>query len=864
MWRKRSTFTIDAIADTTVAENAAFTSVTPNLSGATPIGSLTYTLSGTDAGLFSVDAGTGVVSMVARDFESPADANADNVYEVTLVATDDDGNTDSEDFTVTVTDVAETVTFTIDAIADTTVAENAAFTSVPPSLSGAAPIGNLTYTVSGTDAGLFSVDAGSGVVSMVARDFESPADANGDNVYEVTLVATDDDGNTASEAFTVTVTDVAETVTFTIDAIADTTVAENAAFTSVPPSLSGAAPIGNLTYTVSGTDAGLFSVDAGSGVVSMVARDFESPADANGDNVYEVTLVATDDDGNTASEAFTVTVTDVAETVTFTIDAIADTTVAENAAFTSVPPSLSGAAPIGNLTYTVSGTDAGLFSVDAGSGVVSMVARDFESPADANGDNVYEVTLVATDDDGNTASEAFTVTVTDVADVPAATNDNGAGFSTNEDTGFTTASVLTNDNLGDTPTTITAFDAISTNGATVAYNNDGTFTYTPAAGFNGNDTFTYTITDTDGETSTATVTIAVGAVNDVPTIAGTNTGAVTKNIDPDDDGLLEVGGVLTISDPDPAESSFQAGTVAGAYGSLTIDAAGNWNYAADNTQAVIQQLNTGERISDVLTVTTADGTTHSITVTINGATATADQGGDDPRPAPLADPIEPDPEVEPELPPEEIVPVEDELPPREELAISDIPSSKLPAITPLQWADPTYFVPTISMLTTDNMLPTDDGSPSAMVSIVKFLQRELASETIERVASSVSALFSSDAMTQTLDLIQQQLGDTLEMDGKRGKLIIGAATGLGASVFAGYVIWAFRGSSLLLGALTAMPMWRCFDPLPVLMGDDKKRRELDEAESRKNELDKDETTVRELLGEKQAAKDIEDLSRRND
>ena len=68
-------------------------------------------------------------------------------------------------------------------------------------------------------------------------------------------------------------------------------------------------------------------------------------------------------------------------------------------------------------------------------------------------------------------------------------------------------------------------------------------------------------------------------------------------------------GMLTISDPDPAESSFQAGTVVGAYGSLTIDTAGNWNYAADNTQAVIQQLNTGESISDVLTVTTADGTT---------------------------------------------------------------------------------------------------------------------------------------------------------------------------------------------------------------------------------------------------------------
>ena len=238
-----------------------------------------------------------------------------------------------------------------------------------------------------------------------------------------------------------------------------------------------------------------------------------------------------------------------------------------------------------------------------------------------------------------------------------------------------------------------------------------------------------------------------------------------------------------------------------------------------------------------------------------------DQGGDDPGPGPDDDPIEPDPEPDPELPPDEIFPVEDELPPREELAISDLPSSKPPVITPQQWVDPTYFVPTISLLTTDNGLPTDNGSPSGVAGIVKYLQRELASQTIDRLAPTVSALFSTEAMTQTLDHIQQQLGDTLEMDGKRGQLIIGAATGLGASVFAGYVIWAFRGSSLLLGALTAMPMWRCFDPLPVLMGDDKKRRDRDEAESTQHDSDNDETKVKELLGERTGGKGSKRLKR---
>ena len=48
--------------------------------------------------------------------------------------------------------------------------------------------------------------------------------------------------------------------------------------------------------------------------------------------------------------------------------------------------------------------------------------------------------------------------------------------------------------MGDAPTTVTAFDAVSTNGGTVSVNADGSFSYTPATNFNGLDTFTYTIT----------------------------------------------------------------------------------------------------------------------------------------------------------------------------------------------------------------------------------------------------------------------------------------------------------------------------------------------------------------------------------
>ena len=75
-----------------------------SLSG-TPIGSVTYPLGGDDAALFTVNSSTGVVEMVARDFESPADSGSNNVYNYTLIATDDDANSDSLAVAVTVTDV---------------------------------------------------------------------------------------------------------------------------------------------------------------------------------------------------------------------------------------------------------------------------------------------------------------------------------------------------------------------------------------------------------------------------------------------------------------------------------------------------------------------------------------------------------------------------------------------------------------------------------------------------------------------------------------------------------------------------------------------------------------------------------------
>jgi LPXTG-site transpeptidase (sortase) family protein len=93
------------------------------------------------------------------------------------------------------------------------------------------------------------------------------------------------------------------------------------------------------------------------------------------------------------------------------------------------------------------------------------------------------------------------VTVT-VVNLPAAVNDTAT---TNEGTPVTT-SVLTNDDLGTEPTTITA-NTQGTNGTVSCTATQ--CTYTPNAGFTGTDTYTYTITDANGNPSTATVTVIV-------------------------------------------------------------------------------------------------------------------------------------------------------------------------------------------------------------------------------------------------------------------------------------------------------------------------------------------------------------------
>ncbi|GAD79878.1 hypothetical protein VEZ01S_21_00010 [Vibrio ezurae NBRC 102218] len=134
------------------------------------------------------------------------------------------------------------------------------------------------------------------------------------------------------------------------------------------------------------------------------------------------------------------------------------------------------------------------------------------------------------------------------------------------------------------------------------------------------ESFTVRVTDSTGLTADQNVVIDVKGSNDQAQIVGTDIGSVKEDITRKHQ--LHTDGQLTISDVDSGEAHFQASTMLagqnGHHGTLSIDEKGRWHYVVDNSLQAVQELKETDHIDDVFTVLSADGTEHTITVTING------------------------------------------------------------------------------------------------------------------------------------------------------------------------------------------------------------------------------------------------------
>ena len=385
-----------------------------------------WSTSGRDGGDFIINALGELSFRNSPDYERPADSNRDNVYEVTIRASDGRYTSTLEEVQmVTVTDVNEPPTITTTSRTDFSQPENRnstlyTFRATDPESS------DITWTPTGTDGSQFTINERGQFSFTNPPDFDAPGDAGGDNVYNVTVQARDDAFNTATLEVVVTVTDHNEGVEPTISTRRPpSTYRENDTRTLYTFRASDPQR-GPITWTVIGTDSSSFAIttdSSGRGVLTFDSPpDFESPTDSNRDNIYELAVVATDDQIYTDRVDFTITVTDHDEGVEPTIGTRRPPSTYRENDTRTVYTFRASDPQRGSINWTLGGTDAGDFTItpdSSGRGVLTFNdPPDFENPADSDRNNEYELAVVATDADNHTDRVDFTIRVTDVDEGP--------------------------------------------------------------------------------------------------------------------------------------------------------------------------------------------------------------------------------------------------------------------------------------------------------------------------------------------------------------------------------------------------------------------------------------------------------------
>ena len=489
---------------------------------------IAWTTGGDDGNRFEFTDRNALVFREPPNYEDPADSGLDNEYNLTVVATDSGGLSDSLEVEITVTDVNEGPE--ISGQSSFTIAENqdlpnAVYTANDPEGANVA-----LWSVGGRDGGDFFITQGGTLYFRTRPDYERPADSNRDNVYEVTVQASDG-RNTGSYPVTVTVTGVNEAPEFRRGSSTSFTQAENR--TSRLYTFSATDPEGStVTWSVGGPDGSHFTIDE-RGQFSFdedSPPNFDSPGDQGGDNVYNVTIQALDDQLNTASLPVTVTVTQINERPVITRQGNAPGSVPENHPATQVLATYTASDPerpsVQVTRWSTAGPDGGDFVINALGELRFRTSPDYERPADANRDNVYEVAIRASDGrNTNTLEEVQTVTVTDVDESPTITTTSRTSFSQRENLTTTLYTFRATDPEKGTVT----WTAGGTDGSHFTIDEQGRFSFASAPDYDvpgdtgGDNVYNVTVQARDDASNTSSLDVTVTVTDHIegvePTIS---------------------------------------------------------------------------------------------------------------------------------------------------------------------------------------------------------------------------------------------------------------------------------------------------------------------------------------------------------
>ena len=290
-------------------------------------------------------------------------------------------------------------------------------------------VNHLTYTLGGPDASSFTINRGEPATNGATATAVNTAagqisakkapDYETQNVYSVTVTATDGSGASATVSVTINVTDVAneppelvETPPNVEPEFAEATY-EREVTESMTTGRNVGAPVratdenagDTLSYELSGDDADAFEISSSGQITTNEALDV--------DTQDEYTVTVTVDDGNegTATAEVTITVTPAPLPV-FDDGDSASRSVAENsAAGANVGDPVTATVPEGNVTYALGGDDADSFAIGTTDGQITVgegTALDFEAR------DSYSVSVTATNETGGEASIDVAIAVENV------------------------------------------------------------------------------------------------------------------------------------------------------------------------------------------------------------------------------------------------------------------------------------------------------------------------------------------------------------------------------------------------------------------------------------------------------------------
>ena len=404
----------------------------------------------------------------------------------------------------------------------------------------------LSYTLGGTDAASFAIVSTTGQLrTSAALDFESKSS------YSVTASVADGNGGTDSVAVTVSVSDVAEPPSApgapTVSATANTTDSLDVSWTApantgkpaisdydVQYSSDGGTTWSDWPHTGTGTTATITGLTASTSYqVQVKAKNAEgesgwsaSGSGSTGNNAPEFsdgTTTARSVDENTASGV------NIGTALTAT-DADSDT-----------------------LSYTLGGTDAASFAIVSTTGQLrTSAALDFESKSS------YSVTASVADGNGGTDSIGVTITVTDVAEAPAA-----PGAPTVSATANTTDSLDVSwaapANTG--KPAISDYDVqyrAGTSGAWTAHSHTGAATSATITGLTHSTSYQVQVKAKNEEGESGWSASGTGSTgNNAPEFSdGTTT---TRSVDENTASGVNIGAALTATDADADTLSYTLG-----------------------------------------------------------------------------------------------------------------------------------------------------------------------------------------------------------------------------------------------------------------------------------------------------------------